>query len=186
MKLRFPECFKYMRFILLVSIILFAGGCKNSLNPSPEITLVLDRDYYPVFHNIVNSAQKTVHCVMYIGRVNKGTLIEKIISDLKDAEAKGIEVKAVFEYSSYDSSLNAANEVFQDTLNLYGIKTQWDNPSITTHAKILIVDSTYILLGSTNWTASALQRNHEANILLNNMELGIELENYFGKIWEGQ
>ncbi len=175
-----------MRYLLPVFIVFFTTGCKEFSSPNPEITLVLDRDYYTTFHNLVSQAKKTVHSVMYVGKINKGTLVDRIITDLKEAEARGIEVKAIFEYSSYDSSLNAINQAFQDTLNLYGIKTQWDNPSITTHAKLLIVDSTYILLGSTNWTASALERNHEANIMLNNLELGIKLEEYFTKIWEGE
>jgi len=171
----------------LLFLILFSTvGCKALNSPTSEITLVLDRDYYPTFHNIVGNAQKTIHCIMYVGRINRGSLVDRVISDLKNAEMKGIEVKAVFEYSSYDSSLNATNQTFQDTLNACGIKTRWDSPSITTHTKLLIVDSTYILIGSTNWTASALEKNHEANILLNNMEIGVELENYFEKIWEGE
>jgi len=175
-----------MKFLVSVFIVFFATGCKEFSGPNPEITLVLDRDYYPTFHNLISQAKKTVHSIMYVGKINKGSLIDRIVSDLKDAKAKGIEVKMVFEYSSYDSSLNATNQAFQDTLNLYGIKTQWDNPTITTHAKLLIIDSTYILLGSTNWTASALEKNHEANIMINNLELGIKLEEYFTKIWEGE
>jgi len=171
---------------LPVFILFFAMGCKEFSSPNPEITLVLDRDYYPTFHNLVSGAKKTIHCVMYVGKINDETLIDRIIADLKNAASRGIEVKTVFEYSYYDTSLNATNQTFQDTLNAYGIKTQWDNPSITTHAKLVIIDSTYILLGSTNWTASALERNHEANIMLKNMELGVKLEEYFGKIWGGE
>lgn len=43
-----------------------------------------------------------------------------------------------------------------------------------THAKALVADGETVLMGSSNWTASAFERNVEANAL-------IRLEDEFGR-----
>jgi len=121
-----------------------------------------------------------------MAKMNAGSEVDRIVGDLKYAKDKGLDVKVVFEYSSYDSILNLYNSAFRETLETYNILCRMDNPSTTTHAKVVIIDSSYILIGSTNWSMSALEKNHEANIMIFSPVIGKDIETYFQKIWEGE
>jgi cardiolipin synthase len=174
-------------FYLLISLIIFSGGaegCTQKELPVEDITVVVDRDYYPVFHDIVSNATGSVHGMIYVARFTEGSLVERLLEDLENAHKRGIEVKILFEQSGYDSSLNETNRAFMDTLQKLGISARWDSPNITTHAKFVVVDSLTVLIGSTNWTLSALERNNETNVLIKNREIATEFERYFEKLWE--
>ena len=58
-----------------------------------------------------------------------------------------------------------------------------DNPNTTTHTKLIIVDGKIVLVGSTNWSHTAINKNHEANVLIYSEEVAQEFERYFSKIW---
>jgi phosphatidylserine/phosphatidylglycerophosphate/cardiolipin synthase-like enzyme len=49
---------------------------------------------------------------------------------------------------------------------------------------MMIIDSQIVLVGSTNWSHFSLDKNHEANILINSKELAKEYEKYFEEIWK--
>jgi phosphatidylserine/phosphatidylglycerophosphate/cardiolipin synthase-like enzyme len=58
----------------------------------------------------------------------------------------------------------------------------YDSPSQTTHTKVLIIDDERVLLGSTNWTYSALSNNNEVSVLIRSKEIAKELTAYFNKV----
>ena len=59
----------------------------------------------------------------------------------------------------------------------------YDPPNVTTHSKLLIVDGQKSLVGSTNWTYSALTRNHEVSVIVSSPEVARSLEKYFLDVW---
>lgn len=96
---------------------------------------------------------------------------------------RGVEVKVVFEkgqisqYSEYQR-LKAA-----------GINVRNDTNSNLMHNKIMIVDSTIVLTGSFNWSASAEERNNENLIIcileriIKSAYIAVIYDQEFEKIW---
>jgi len=39
------------------------------------------------------------------------------------------------------------------------------------------------MIGSTNWSFYAIEKNHEANILIYSPQMAGEFENYFRQLW---
>jgi len=57
-----------------------------------------------------------------------------------------------------------------------------DSPSKTSHTKVLIIDDQFALLGSINWTYSALSENNEVSVLIRSKEIAKELTGYFNNV----
>ena len=61
----------------------------------------------------------------------------------------------------------------------------YDPVTVTTHTKLLIIDGEISVVGSTNWTYSALEKNHEVSVLIRSPEVAREIFkitfNVFGK-----
>ncbi|MCK4526681.1 hypothetical protein KAW18_04860, partial [candidate division WOR-3 bacterium] len=94
------------------------------------------------------------------------------------------DVRVLLEKSSWDSTLNVYNQEFIDSLTKYGITASLDSPSTTTHVKCVVFDGESALLGSTNWTTSALEYNNEINLQINDEEICRQIEEYINNLWE--
>lgn len=172
--------------IIVMSLIMFVLTCWEDVEEPPEVDFVSDRDYYPVFQNIIHEADESISAVMYLAKFHgtNYTQVNRILDDLVEAHSEGVNLKIVLEVSSWDYDLNNYNREFIDSLDKYGIEANFDDSLVATHAKCVVVDSRVVLLGSTNWTTSALERNREVNIKISNNNIGEEVEAYINRIWE--
>lgn len=179
---KFPK--DSITIIILLGLILIS--CIKDNPEYDEIRFISDRDYYPAFHRLATSSRESISAVIYIAKFHKSreTQVNMIFDDLIFAKNRGLEVRVLLELSDWDSSLNAYNREFIDSLLKYDIIASFDNPEITTHAKCLVFDGEITLLGSTNWTTSALEYNNEVNIEIHNEEICREIETYINNLWE--
>ncbi len=157
----------------LVSIGIY--GCKKPDTSDfevikPGIRPVVNGEYFTVADSLINAGQKSIRLVMfeisyYADKKNSRT--NRLIQDLISARKRGVNVKVLMEGGEQflgERFKRESHEVF-DILKKGHINVRADCPDITTHAKMLIVDDN-VLLGSTNWTYFALNRNNEINVLI--------------------
>jgi cardiolipin synthase len=52
----------------------------------------------------------------------------------------------------------------------------------STHSKLIIVDGSVVIVGSTNWSYYAIDKNHEANVLISDVRIAREFEEYFREV----
>ena len=57
-----------------------------------------------------------------------------------------------------------------------------DSPDVTTHAKLAIVDSDFVVIGSTNWSYHALEENNETAVIIESPELNAHYAAYIEAI----
>ena len=50
------------------------------------------------------------------------------------------------------------------------------------HSKIFVIDEYITIIGSTNWTYSALRKNHEASVMIKSKSVAIAFERKLEKI----
>ena len=53
-----------------------------------------------------------------------------------------------------------------ELLKKNGVPVYYDSKDRITHNKILVIDNYITIVGSTNWTYSALKKNHEASVMI--------------------
>jgi competence ComEA-like helix-hairpin-helix protein len=145
-----------------------------------DIRLLTDQEYYPVLQSVIAHATASIDVVMFVFKTTAAAKnrAAALAQDLIQARKRGVAVTVLLERSGYDHELNRENQRLGARLEKGGISVRFDSSKITTHAKVVVVDRRYSLVGSHNFTSSALSANHEVSLLVDNQSLAAELLSY--------
>ncbi len=174
--------------IALLALLWLAGTPAitgaQPLSPATEAQLLADDAYYPALIGKIRTAQKSINLVMYLWKISAGSdsRPDVLIRALGETKRRGVAVRVILENSGYDEKLNRANREAAKLLRQEGITAVFDSPSVTTHTKLAVIDQRFCFIGSHNLTQSALERNHEMSILLDDRRLAGELTAYTDRI----
>jgi phosphatidylserine/phosphatidylglycerophosphate/cardiolipin synthase-like enzyme len=171
---------------ILILLGLFLINCVEDTSLCDEVRFISNRDYYPAFHRLAEGASESIFVVIYLAKFHKTqeTQVNMILDDLIFAKQRGLLVRVLLERSSWDSTLNKYNREFIDSLLRYEIIASFDGEATTTHAKCVVFDGECALLGSSNWSTSALEYNNEVNIEIHDKKICGEIEEYINNLWE--
>lgn len=149
-----------------------------------EARLLIDTAYYPALLGKIRRAQKSIDLAMYLWKTTAASENKpgELVRALGEARRRGVLVRVLLETSAYDEALNLANHETAAQLAHEGITAYFDSPTVTTHAKLAVIDQRFCLVGSHNLTQSALGRNHEISVLLDNPGLAGELSRYMDSL----
>jgi phosphatidylserine/phosphatidylglycerophosphate/cardiolipin synthase-like enzyme len=183
-----------MRSLLcMVAVLcgLLIWGCQldEPLEPPYEdlsIVVVNDRDYVPFLLSSINEAEEYIHIVMYLMKYYPQDTtggVSQLQKALIEAAEKDVEVRVILEWSDYNSSLNATNESTFVYLDAMGLEVRFDPSSVTTHAKLVIIDGRIAYVGSSNWSKSAFEDNNEVNARIEDKHAVGGMESYFRELW---
>ncbi|MGB9816311.1 MAG: phospholipase D-like domain-containing protein [Desulfurococcaceae archaeon] len=150
--------------------------------PSNSIVFLPDNEYLGKLLHVLDNANKSVYVVMYVVKYDPREVddpVNTILEKLVELRGKGLDIKIVVDDETYES--------YQDTIeylkyNNVPVKLD-ESGSRTTHAKIVIIDGEVVLIGSHNWTESALSNNHETTLMVYSKDLAKQVVDYFYRIW---
>ena len=168
---------------ICVQIIIFLS--LSSFAFSEEIKPICDREYFPAVHSLLKNAKSSIYLVMHQIRYydeHPGSSANLFCNDLIAAAKRGVDVKAIIEQSDLEifSDNSKRNREVGYRLAKGGVTVYFDPLKTTTHCKLLIVDKRYTVIGSTNWSYYALDKNYESSILIESEKTA----NYFIKYFE--
>lgn len=144
--------------------------------PADDVIPLVDEDYYPQVHQTLTTAKKSIMCVMYIADINpkynRGWEYN-LVNDLITAHKRGVNVTVIFDQNimfwetgeKQKKTERKSSEAYE-LLKKNGVPVYYDSIDRVTHSKILVIDDYITIVGSTNWTYSALKKNHEASVLI--------------------
>ncbi|KKO20222.1 MAG: hypothetical protein DCC43_05895 [Candidatus Brocadia sp.] len=181
---------KYLKHVITkVSyiVILVLGIFHNSFLfglPADDVIPLTDGDYYPQVHQALATAKKSIMCVMYMADINpkyKQGWEYNLVNDLINAHRRGISVTVIFdqnvmfwETGKKGKKTERKSENAYELLKKNGVPVYYDSIDRVTHSKIMIIDDYITIVGSTNWTYSALRKNHEASVLIKSRSVAEE------------
>ncbi len=105
-----------------------------------------------------------------------------LLEDLIEAAERGVEVVVILDSSDWNKENTQKNRLFARRLKNGGVKTFLDDPQVTTHDKLILVDDDLTIVGSTNWTYYALEENNETSVVIKSDEINMVYRKYFLKI----
>lgn len=180
---------KRIIFLILIGAIVCGLGCQGTHQmegEQTEIPLMLanNRDYFPIVHDLIDEAQSSIKVVLFQARyylAYPGSSTNVALLDLVQAAQRGVDVTVILDVSGWNLESSELNRLTAELLQQNGVKVYYDDPTVTTHDKLVLVDDHLVLIGSTNWNNWAFERNNEANVLINDENLyQVYLEKFNG------
>jgi phosphatidylserine/phosphatidylglycerophosphate/cardiolipin synthase-like enzyme len=166
---------KAVGFTLLfaaAALLLFLFVSPSSC-PQGKVEIVLSPEAEGEIVSLIRSAQQSIEIEMYV------FTSEDIIRELGEAEERGVRVRVILEPRIDDSRQNRTFAL----LEALGCEVKWGSFSYKlTHSKFMIIDGKAALVGSINFSESALHSNREAAVLLEG-ESVLELASVFEEDW---
>jgi len=150
--------------------------------------------YFPAVKEALSEAKKSIYMVMYFvgfNLDNKNSQVYGLVEELVKAHKRGIKVKVILDqgidFSREERGVRRWEIVKKNAsvftyLRQQGIEVYYDVLSTITHAKAIVVDEETVIVGSTNWSESSLQKNWETSCLIKSKELAQQFLKYFSQI----
>jgi phosphatidylserine/phosphatidylglycerophosphate/cardiolipin synthase-like enzyme len=169
-----------LALLLLLSASLFALALAISQNAPPcagcnaRVSLVMSPGAKEDVITFIRSAKESIDVEMYV------FTSEDMVRELSDAVKRGVRVRVIMEPRVEDSR---KQKIF-DELSALGIEARWASFAYKlTHAKYIIVDGKKAIVGSINWSESALNLNREAAVEVDGEKVQ-ELATAFEEDWQ--
>jgi len=150
--------------------------------PVEDLRVVTNDQYFRVAQELIREAKHSVRVMMFEmvyytqhGDAPTNVLIRELIG----AKKRGVRVEVILEVREGQDRVTKGNRRTGKILSEGGVEVVYDSLLKTTHAKLMIVDEQNTLLGSTNWTYSALSKNNEVSVVIRSKEVAKALLDYF-------
>ena len=193
-------------WLMTMSLVLATGFFQSisfaedtSSSPVPIVTILSNRDYFPMVHRAFQEADSSIMVMMYVARYytekprhapedmehEPGTHWSNtnvLLDDLVAARERGVDVLIILDNSSWNDSNTELNEDFGRLLVEGGVMVYMDDPEVSTHAKLILVDDDLTVVGSTNWSWYALDQNNETSVLIHSTEVNQVYREFFSEV----
>lgn len=138
-----------------------------------DTRLLLGQDYPPAALDAITRAATTVDLAMYfiiLAPDHPDDPILPLVDALLAAHRRGVRVTVVVEDAKASENAQAVAR-----LTAGGVLVRPDAPTTLLHAKALVVDERWVLVGSANWSRAAFAGNTEVSIALEDPSLAVPL-----------
>ncbi|MHC4320878.1 MAG: phospholipase D-like domain-containing protein [Planctomycetota bacterium] len=187
------KMFTKLVFIILLSVSGLLCAVKSACSlPADDVIPLVDAEYYPAVHKAFTSAKKSILCVMYMAKLDKGHTggdEYQLVLDLVNAHKRGVKVLVIFdqnvkfwEKGKKRDIIERKSEYAYDLLLRAGVPVFYDSKNRVTHSKVMVIDKYITIVGSTNWTYSALRKNHEASVMIKSQGVALAFEQKLKRI----
>lgn len=156
-------------------------ACYNMFPVSEaEIIPTTNREYMKIVGDEIRESRKTLHIIApdirYYSRLRNSSS-NNLLQEIINAARRGVDVKILVDQSSGNN--HAAYEYLQRN----NVTVKYDADTITTKAKIILVDGETTILGTSDFTENSLNKNNEADIVIKSNKTTEYYEQYFQTLW---
>lgn len=172
---------------IAIGLLLSSFVCAAALGTSPVVlTPLIDRPGRSAYCDGVaaafEAAASSIDLLLSGADVTGVPLWDPLI----DASERGVAVRVLLDASDWAPDITADNRRVVAYLTERGIDCRFDDPAVTTHAKMVIVDRAVVVLGSSNWNEYAFEEHEQANVMIESSQVGEAFAEYFDRLWEGR
>ncbi len=158
--------------------------------PDARPVVLLDREYYTSLMRDIGHAKKSIIVIMYVVKTTgyRYALPDRIVSLLIRKHESGVGVTVILDMDQVSTKNHGPDGVDRTNLSVAkmlkerGIKVYFGPRDRIVHAKVVIIDTRIVYIGSHNLTESALKYNHEATIRIVSPDVARRLTGYAEEI----
>jgi len=186
MRCRVETGMKRFAYIVLCSVTILFFITQNAQGlPAQDVQFLIDRQYFSAVKRLIDGARHSVQVMMFEAcyyHKHTDSATNQLIDALIEAKKRGLTVDVILEINKHNERTTTRNLEAGTVLKKAGICVFVDKDTVTTHTKLLIIDKKIVIIGSTNWTFSALARNHEISAVIYSEESADVLQGFFEKV----
>ena len=164
--------------VLAVGVV---GWCGRARAVPPVLLLSgpgHEAEYARAVERLVAGARARVWVLMFVIRADPDSPVMGLMEALAAAKGRGVDVRVALDRGlTYDTKESEhKHEAPAAWLRDHGVPVLLDELARTSHAKVVLVDGRWAVVGSHNWTRSALVANRETSLLLDDPRIVSQLE----------
>jgi HKD family nuclease len=181
---------RLISFLIALAVL---GITARAYCYNAEVVNISGNKYFPAVKEALAKAKKSIYLVMFtieLSAEKQNSKANQLINTIIEAKNRGVDVEVVLDQnvdfvqrkypSDWEIKIKSTNACKR--LKDAGIKVYYDDPVKYVHAKAVVIDKKTVILGSTNWTEAAFDRNIEVSVLIESKDLAQEILNYFKTI----
>ncbi len=167
-----------MRRIML-GLLVFVWGAGVGF-AAERVEYVGGRDYFSVAQREISRARSSIVVGLYLFSFRPeeaGSPVMVLAESLVRAHRAGVKVEVLLDQNvnyvdgePFDP-IEGKNAAAYAYLKAAGVPVFYDSASTYTHSKIVVIDGETVILGSSNWSFSAFNKNEEANVLIRSTDV---------------
>ena len=176
---------------ILIAVMAYpatAGKCYEA-----DVMDISGTKYFRAVKETLSKAKKSISLVMYLIELSshrENLKADQLVDSLIEAKQRGVDVEVILDQnvdfvqrrSKSEWEAKVKSMLAYKRLKEAGVKVRYDEPVRYTHAKAIVIDRNIVILGSTNWTESALNKSNEINALIKSKGLAEEILSYIKTI----
>lgn len=183
----------FVKGTTLVLFFLLSFATVEAVSGEPTVTPLLDtpgnRVYYNHLIEEVRTAEESIRVMMSTAenypKHPKGIQSE-LFDALGSAVDRGVIVRVLLDESDFSSSITETNKTTAEVLRDRGLRVKLDDPEVTTHAKLIVIDERVTIVGSSNWNYPSYTDTYQSNVELASGKVGGFYSRVFDAIWTGE
>lgn len=178
---------KIIFFYLFLTLFLCNFSFPKTNSFEGKIIPANNRNYFSVVLDKLKNAKKSIYVIMFLASFYPqypDSPTNQIINTIIKKKKEKLKVEIILDQSKskYFQHTNTENLKTANYLSENGIPVYLDSLDKTTHSKLIIIDEKYVIIGSHNWTYSAIEKNNETSVIIESEELAKYYIRYFEKI----
>jgi phosphatidylserine/phosphatidylglycerophosphate/cardiolipin synthase-like enzyme len=153
--------------------------------------LLVDGDYREALLQALDAARERIDIVMFSTIIYDDSSskhpVRQVLDRVIARHRAGVAVRVVLDHGIPPSKRRPGEDPPSDqayaVLKDAGVPVRWDEDDRTTHVKCVVIDGKTILMGSHNWSSSALTKNREWSVLLHDPALAAQVAEEIDRLW---
>jgi len=135
-------------------------------------------DYHTTALRLIAAARERVTVALFVVRLDDDGPVQHLLTALSDAARRGVSVRVVLDRGRdwRTGEVDPKHLAVAEHLRRSGVRVVLDEAERTTHVKVLVVDDRHVVVGSHNWTRSALTTNREWSLLIDDVDVAAQIQ----------
>jgi len=151
-----------------------------------NVTPIIGDQYTLVCLPVFTGARSSIDVILYQWKwySHEGmTNIQRIALAITAAARRGVKVRVILDLEHATHPISVINTRTAKALKEAGCEVKFSFSSTLTHAKMVVIDGEWVVLGSHNFSKSAFTKNEEASILIQDSAICRTYLDWFDSMW---
>jgi len=152
-----------------------------------KVEAIIGSDYYRKVSPIIRSASQKIDIIMYEWKWYSHEFaggVQQLNNEIISKAREKVNVRVLLNIESMGHAITKINSRTASFLQQRGVIVKFGQVGVATHAKMVIVDDRFCVVGSHNFSKGSFTRNQECSVLIEGGEAIRPFIDYFKLLWD--